>query len=154
MYGQVCSMHLNLFAYVSVVLSFFVLWISPGLRRLALRWWCHNDRHHHASIMGEEGLKEILLLRVYPSRFSGIPNRGTPPITMVCLLPRVHPGRALPPVPQSPTLFTPPARGGGAISFRSTARSKMKIKRFWFYTIFFHMRPHITPGSEPFNCAR
>ena len=104
--------------------------------------------------MGEEGLKEILLLRVYPSRFSGIPNRGTPPITMVFLLPRVHPGRVVPPAPQSPTWFTPPARGGGAISFRSTARSKMKIKRFWFYTIFFHMRPHITPGSEPFNCAR
>ena len=107
-----------------------------------------------AIIMGEEGLKEILLLRVYPSRFSGIPNRGTPPITMVCLLPRVHPGGAVTPAPQPSTGFTPPARGGGCYILPVTARSKMKIKRFWFYTIFFHMRPHITSGPEPFNCAR
>ena len=102
----------------------------------------------------DEGLKEILLLRVYPSRFPGIPNRATRPITIVCSLLRVHPGGAGCPAPKPPAGLTPPARGGGCYILPVTARSKMKIKRFWFYTIFFHMRPHITSGPEPFNCAR
>jgi hypothetical protein len=133
-----------------------------------------------------EGLKKILLLRVYPSSsFSRIPNRGTPPITMVVrLLPRVHPG-GLPPRPGGRVLYP---------SGHSRVRSKMKIQcsvwlhfsaccssavhfclAAWFGSgqslsflcicikkkgsgsiRFFppRMRPHITTGPGPFNCAR
>jgi hypothetical protein len=120
-------------------------WISANSTLLVVPQW--------PSYRGEEGWKEILLLRVDPSRFPGIPNRATRPITIVCSLLRVHPGGAGCPAPKPPAGLTPPARGGGCYIFPVPAHSKMKIKRFWFCMIFFHMRPHIRTEPEPFNCT-
>ena len=108
-------------------------WISANSTLLVVPQW--------PSYRGEEGWKEILLLRVDPSRFPGIPNRATRPITIVCSLLRVHPGGAGCPAPKPPAGLTPPARGGGCYIFPVPAHSKMKIKRFWFCMIFFTCAP-------------
>ena len=113
------------------------------MRRLALRWWCHNDRHHHASIMGEEGLKEILLLRVYPSRFSGIPNRGTPPDHNGVLTSEGTPREGSTPRPPVPNLVhtSRPGRGCYILPVHGAFENENK-KVLVLYDFFSHAPAH------------
>ena len=109
-------------------------WISANSTLLVVPQW--------PSYHGEEGWKEILLLRVDPSRFPGIPNiPGDLPDHNSMLTSEGPPRGGWLPRPQAPFRFNTSRRGGGCYIFPVPAHSKMKIKRFWFCMIFFTCAP-------------
>ena len=135
MYGQVCSMHLNLFAYVSVVLSFLyckfplvcvVLHSAGGATMIAI-------------IMHQSWVKKVWRKSYFwgctLQGFQGFLTGGLPRSQWCAYFRGYTPGGAGCPAPLSPSDLTPSARGGGCYILPVPAHSKMKIKRFWFCAI-------------------